>query len=595
MNKVIAGLIAGLLMSLGHAAEAVQPLLPSKAFIFSAYVNEQNKLFFQWNIAPGYYLYQNKVKVTVLPTDKVKIGQIQWPAAVEKKRHDGASYSIYSGVLKVALPLVEERNGVVTFVADYQGCSSNGFCYAPIKKYLRVDLSTLQAGKSLTQYEAVAASSQSLASDQAIAQTLFAQHGVVFVLLSFLGLGLLLAFTPCVLPMIPILSGIIIGHRHQVKTMRAFSLSLAYVVGMASTYALAGMLVAVLGSSIQVFFQKLWVIGLFSVIFVLLAFSLFGFYEIQLPNHWHRHATKWSNRLTGGSYVSVFFMGCLSTLIVSPCVSAPLVGVLTYIAQTGNMLFGGAALLMLGIGMGVPLLAIGASAGKWLPKAGNWMELIKKLFGILMLAIAIWMLSRVVSVTIILILWSFLLIGTGIFIIYYHKKTYRMFFRLIGGAIILAGVFVLLEPVNDIVTKLFQRDSTDLLARKSELPSFFILIKNQSELEQQIKLARENKKLVAIDFYAQWCVSCVLMDKQLFNQADVRATMADFVRLRVDVTENTKIDQAIMKYYHVVAPPTILFFNPLDHDETSQRLVGEVNKAQFLTTINNIKEKLDAK
>lgn len=593
MQKILLAVLISLIFSLSYAAEPLKPLPSEQAFVFTTYVDKQNNITFQWNIAPGYYLYKNKFNFTVAPTSPLKIGKIVWPAGTSKKGLDGTTYPTFLGLVKVTVPLLGSFRGPIQLTINYQGCSLSGFCYAPIKKYLNVDLTNIKPMQDLTKNVSITSEPQPFLSDQDMSQAIFAGHSVFFILISFLGLGLLLAFTPCVLPMIPILSGIIAGHKKKVSTLYAFTLSSAYVSGMAIMYAIAGVIVALLGSSIQVFFQKPWVIFLFSGFFVLLSLSLFGFYELQLPRSLNKQTTRWSNHLKGGSFIGVFLMGCLSTLIVSPCVSAPLVGVLAYIAQTGNVFFGAMALLMLGIGMGIPLLLIGTSAGKWLPKAGHWMELVKKLFGVLMLGVAIWMLSRIISPPLTLLLWALLCLGVGIYLIKFYKVNHRgvrvlrtcAVFLLVYGALLLVGAGLgKTDPLKP------WDGWNENVSAEHELPGFFSVFHNEQELDQQLALAKEQKKFVVLDFYATWCVSCVMMDKQVLNRESIRNAMYNFIRLRADVTDNSDFDQKIMKRYHVVAPPTMIFINQTGQEISSARIVGEVDSEKLLAIINKVRE-----
>lgn len=590
MLKILSGILLCFFITVGFAEEnKLQPLPSSKAFTLSSYVDEQNQITFQWNIAPGYFLYQNKFNFTVSPSPDLNIGKINWPRWVIKTDFEGKKHPIYAGLIKLTVPLIGTFKGPIIIAIHYQGCSLNGFCYAPVVKYLHVNLSTIKPLQDLSKDVYASSNPEPFLSDQNRSEKIFAGHNLFFILFSFLGLGLLLAFTPCVLPMVPILSGIIVGHQKRISTRHAFTLSLAYVLGMAITYAIAGILVAWIGSSIQTLFQKAWIIFLFSTLFVLLSLSLFGFYELQLPSRWQKHTTHLSNRLEGGTHFGVFLMGCLSTLIVSPCVSAPLVGVLAYIAQTGNMILGGSALLMLGLGMGIPLLVIGTSAGKWLPKAGVWMDLIKKLFGIIMLGVAIWMLSRILSGSMILMLWSLLTIGSGVYFGVFYGSTakLRLSLRVLSSIVIVYGIILMFGAA------LGNSDPFHPWAEGnvSNQDSYFIIIKNKDDLIQKLNDAKINKKPVILDFYAKWCASCIKMDKTVFNQASVRTALNDFVLLRADITENNTFDQSLLKQYHVIAPPEIVFIDKNGIIIKSEQIVGEVSAAELLNSIQKIKRK----
>ena len=370
----------------------------------------------------------------------------------------------------------------------------------------------------------------------------FDSHNVLIIVFSFLGLGLLLAFTPCVLPMVPILSGIIVGQSKNIRNKKkSFALSLAYVIGMAITYAIAGVVIALIGSSIQAQLQKPLVIVSFSGLFVLLALSLFGFYELQLPAQLQRRVTALSNQQKGGHYVGAFLMGCLSTLIVSPCVSAPLVGVLAYIGQTGDVVLGALSLLALGLGMGIPLLLIGISADRILPKAGAWMGVVEKIFGFMMLGFAIWILSRMIP-----------------------------------------------GPVGGYGDLFYPWSRFNSVHQSSSEKAIFKLIHSFDELDQQLALAKKKKQIVMLDFYADWCNSCVVMERTIFSRAEVREQLANILALRADLTKNNAFDQALLKKFHLVGPPTIIFFGVQGQELTSARIVGEVDVKEFLTRLAKI-------
>ncbi len=505
LKKVFITILAFCMMSFVFAAETAPPLSADKAFIFSAHLKQKNQLLLEWTIAPGYYLYRNQIKLT--PPNQIELPPGEW-------RHDTlhGRYQAYEGSLKIPVTLAEKEK--LNFTINYQGCSSAGFCYAPIKKNIKVDLSRV----AVSQYSA---ESRNATEDHIL--TFFDGRHLFVIMFSFLGLGLLLAFTPCVLPMVPILSAIIIGHSKKTQKKKAFFLSLAYVAGTAVMYAIAGMVIALIGSNIQAQLQKPWVIILFSGLFIWLAFSMFGFYELQLPKHFRRQITTLSNKQHHGTYVGVFLMGCLSTLIISPCVSAPLVGVLAYIGQTGDALLGALALLSLGIGMGIPLLLIGISADKLLPKAGPWMKTLEKIFGVMMLGLAIWMLSRII-----------------------------------------------LGPMISHSTPLFK------------------VVHSMNEFDQQLANAKKNHQLALLDFYADWCDSCVIMDHTVFSNAAVRSALNDIVMLRADITMDNAFDESLFKRFHIIGPPTIIFFNRQGKELKSSRIVGEVSVKEFLENMQGV-------
>lgn len=551
---------------------------PEQVFEFQTTFNSQNQLSLEWHIAKGYHLYRDHLHITTSPESQVKLSKILLPPGKKVTDEVLGTYQIYAGEVKIPLPLQGNHGGLLNMTVEYQGCSDKGFCFPPVKKALRIKVPETKAGEgavslAVTTPNVVVTSEMQKLSDQNYAQTLFQGHSFFVIILSFLGLGLLLAFTPCVLPMIPILSGIIVGQGKQLNTAKSFMLSFVYVFGMAITYAIAGIIVALVGSRIQTLFQTTWAIIAVSGLFVLLSLSLFGFYELDQPKKLKNLFTRWSNQQKGGTYIGVFLMGVLSSLIISPCVSAPLVGVLAYIAQTGNTVLGGTALLALGFGMGIPLLLVGISAGKILPKAGAWMETVKKLFGIMMLGVAIWILSRIIPGQVSLVLWATLLIGSAFYFSPF-SKTRPTLGRITSAALLVyGGVLVVGAALGNV-------DPLHPLRMMQKTPSF-IIVKNMSELDKVLADSKRRSKPVLLDFYADWCVSCVKLDRSVFVLPKVKKELQDFVLLRADVTNNNEFDKALLKRFNVVAPPTILFFTG-GNEVTKERIVGEVDALEFL-------------
>lgn len=570
LRAILITLFAGLISSV-YAENAFSPLPADQAFMLSSHLDQDNKLIIEWKMAPGYYLYRNQVKIKTVSDSQVQIGNVELPAGTIRQDAVHGVYRVYFNSLKVSVPFINATKGKLDINLHYQGCSSRGFCYAPMQKNIVIDLPT--------HFVSIAESKQDAVTK------LFAQHNLFLLVLSFLGLGLLLAFTPCVLPMVPILSGIIVGHGKKRDKKKSFLLSLAYVVGMAATYAVVGIVVALIGSGIQADLQRPWVIILVSGIFVLLSLSLFGFYELRLPGQWQQRVTAWSNRQKGGTYLGVFLMGSLSTLIVSPCVSAPLVGVLAYIGQTGDVVLGAVSLLALGVGMGVPLLLLGLSADKLLPKAGAWMVTIERLFGVFMLAIAIWMLSRMIPGPVTLFLWSVLFICAAMFLDIFSAvpARFKWLSRGFSVLVITYGIILMVGAVMG---------NSDLLHPWEKMNGVYkdasMTVKNMDQLNKQLVAAKKQQRPVMLDFYADWCGACVIMDREVFSREDVQAALASYVVLRADVTANNAFDQALLKRFHVVGPPTILFFDRTGVELISRRIVGEVNAKEFLTKIKGL-------
>jgi thiol:disulfide interchange protein DsbD len=441
------------------------------------------------------------------------------------------------------------------------------------------------AGEPISEQDSIAAS--------------LASGNIILTLLTFFGLGLLLAFTPCVFPMIPILSGIIIGQGEKITTGKAFSLSLAYVLAMAATYTVAGVLAGLFGANIQVWFQNPWVLGVFAGIFVLLSLSMFGFYELQMPNAIQSRLTEVSNKQKGGSLVGAAIMGLLSALIVGPCVTAPLVGALIYIGQTGDAVLGGAALFFLSLGMGAPLLVIGTSAGKLLPRAGAWMDATKAVFGVLLLGVAIWLIERVIPEAVTLVLAAALLIISAIYMgalepIREAASGWMRLWKGIGiimliwGAIMLFGAASggsdLLQPLKGI-----HGSSAAMTTEQAQNELHFRKVKSLADLEQAVDEARGNGQPVMFDFYADWCVSCKEMEKYTFTDPGVQKALEGVMLLQADVTANDAQDKELLANFGIIGPPAILFFDKKGVEKRNYRVVGYKPAEEFAAHIRGMR------
>ena len=592
MLRIFVGFILSLIIYNAVAAEGVKPLPSAKAFNFSAHIEHQDQLILEWHIASGYFLYRDKLKFSLLPQSQVSLGTVTLPQGQPRQDELHGKYQVYTGDLKVVVPLVNATQGLLDIEIGYQGCSSQGFCYTPVKKPIDVDVSKISGSQDLTQKVVMINEVKpSVLSGQNYAQKLSGNGNKLLLILGFFGLGLLLAFTPCVLPMVPILSSIVVGHHKNSRSSKSFLLSVSYVLGMALTYAVAGMVIASLGSSFQVALQKTWVTVLVSTLFVILAFWLLDFYKMHLPAHWQRYIAGWSHRQNGGTYAGVFLMGVVSTLIVSPCVSAPLVGVLAYIAQTGNIVFGGVALLAMGLGMGVPLLLIGISAGKLLPKSGPWMQTIQQIVALLMLGMAIWMLSRVLPGSVILFLWGLLLAFSAVLLGLFAKVTsdWKKISRGLGLIVLTYGLILMIGAIKGNSDPLCPWENWRSYCEAAPVnKSSFIVLTNMEQFDYELTTAAHAKKIVMLDFYADWCTACVVMDKHVLNQPSVQEKLKDVVLLRANVTDNNDFDRAILQRFHVIAPPTILFFDREGKELKNRQIVGEVNAKEFLAHLQQI-------
>lgn len=573
-------LMLGCLSFAGSAMTDRTPLSVEEAFKFSATMKTHHELMASWQIAPGYYLYKQRFQFQFKPAIPTKIS---YPQGSWKHQVNHGRYEVFSDNLMIPI-VFKSQDNQIEMTVNYQGCSEDGFCYPPIQKVLSVDLNKqiITEASASTFAPVPKVLLKTLLTNQNQVQWLLHSSHFAFTLLLFVGIGLLLAFTPCVLPMVPILASIIVG-QEKISNRKNFFLSLSYVLGMAIMYAVAGIMIASLGSSLQVWLQKPYVIIATSGLFVLLGLSLFGWFELRLPSRLHNHFTHLSNRQTAGTYVGVFIMGALSTLIISPCVTAPLVGILMYIAETGDHFLGASALFALGIGMGIPLLLVGVSAGKWLPKSGPWMEAIKKIVGLLMMGMAIWLLSRIFSPSTITLLCGLLIISAitviGIYCALLPKVRLQ---RNLGLMVGLAGLLLFLGGVN--VTDLVVKEWTKTNLQMQE----FTIVRNIADVNKQLLIANSLQRPIVLDFYADWCESCVVMDRKVFSKPDVQQELSKFILLRADLTDNTTENERLLKYFNVIAPPTILFFDVSGQEMSSKRIIGEVNSQEFVDRLQKI-------
>lgn len=561
-----------------------QPFLsPDEAFKSSVSVLDKNTLAVTWVIAPGYYLYKDKLKVTAGSSD-IQLGFPELPAGIAKTDEYFGETEVYYEQAMVILPFQRSEQGklAVELGLGYQGCAEDGICYPPSSRKVLVEIPA--AADLLPTSDAASAP---MVSEQDRLAGLIRDGNLGWVLATFFGLGLLLAFTPCVLPMIPILSGIIVGQGEEVTTRKALSLSVAYVAGMALTYTIAGVAFAAVGQQAQTVFQQPWIIVLFSGLFVALALAMFGLYELQLPSSLQTRLSAASNK-QGGSYLGTVIMGALSALIVSACVAPPLVAALAVIGQAGDMFRGGAALFALSLGMGAPLIVFGASAGKLLPKAGAWMEAVKSFFGFLLLGVALWMLDRVLPAWSLMLLWSALSLAFGAFLMNQAKSpqgnaVVRAFGAGLGLMLLAWGLLILgglaggntdpLQPIKGL--GLGGGNS----AAHEEIP--FKRIKTLQDLDREVAMASAAGQPVLLDFYADWCVSCKEMERYTFPDPAVKAQLQNVVMLQADVTANDDADQALLRHFEIFGPPTIAFFGSDGLERKNYRVVGYMPAAEF--------------
>ncbi len=561
-----------------------QPFLsPDEAFKSTVSILDKDTAAVTWIIAPGYYLYKDKLTVTVGSAD-IQIGFPEFPVGKIKTDEFFGESEVYYEQAQVILPFqrsVQERL-TMELTLGYQGCAEDGICYPPASRRLLIEIPA-----SAELLPAAGSADAPMVSEQDRLAGLIRDGNLALVLATFFGLGLLLAFTPCVLPMIPILSGIIVGQGGEVTTRKALSLSIAYVAGMALTYTIAGVAFAAVGQQAQTVFQQPWIIILFSGLFVALALAMFGLYELQLPSSLQTRLSMASNR-QGGSYLGTVVMGALSALIVSACVAPPLVAALAVIGQAGDMFRGGAALFALSLGMGAPLIVFGASAGKLLPKAGAWMEAVKSFFGFLLLGVALWMLDRVLPAWTLMLLWSALSMAFGAFLFSYARSpqgntVIRAFGAGFGLMLLAWGLLILaglaggntdpLQPVKGLGL------GAGASAAHEEIP--FKRIKTVQDLQREVAMASAAGQPVLLDFYADWCVSCKEMERYTFPDPSVKAQLQNVVMLQADVTANDDEDQALLQHFEIFGPPTIAFFGTDGQERKNYRVVGYVPATEF--------------
>lgn len=566
-------------------------LLPAdEAFPFFAFSKDDKNISVQWDIAKGYYLYREKIELTLLAENGTTLANYNIPRGTPKYDEAFGDVELLYDTLQFNLALTRTfpAKQTVTLIAKFQGCAERGVCYPPMQKTVNLQLPALS--KASPSQNTHIPESNELSEQDFIIKSLN-NDSFILTLFSFLGFGLLLAFTPCTFPMVPILSGIIIGQGKGITQRKAFLLSFSFVFASALTYTAFGILAALFGSNLQADFQAPWIIYLFSSIFVILALSMFDFYHIELPKFMQSRLHNASDSHRDGSYLGAGLMGFFSSLIIGPCVAAPLAAALIYIGQSGDVLLGGLALFMMGMGMGVPLLLIGASAGKLLPKAGHWLNASKTFFGVTMLAVAVWMLERVIPAELSLFLWALLCIIPAIYLralepLPVSSGGWQKLWKGTGLVLLIYGTLMLvglsagntnpLQPLEGI---------TSSAASVTEKTLPFKRVNSLSDLKQELQKASQQNKLVMLDFYADWCISCKEMEHYTLSNAKVKQRLANFVLLQADVTKNNASDKELLKAFNIIGPPAILFFDTNQQELTHKRIIGYQDATTFLNNI----------
>ena len=556
-------------------------LEPEEAFKTSFTKNEDS-LNFKLDLGKNIYLYDDKLKVFITKPQNIDITEevnIVEPVAYEEfiVHFTNQSIDIPFSLLKSK---VDSNEFEIEVEVEFQGCSKAGLCYAPMSEKYTLNLDGMltkevKVTENITQ-------KNDLNETDTIANSL-KDGNILLVLATFFGFGLLLSLTPCVFPMIPILSSIIVGasQKEKMTASKGFFLSLVYVLSMSVAYTIAGVIAGLFGANLQVALQNPYVLVVFALIFVALAFSMFGYFEIRLPESIQTKLNKTTDGKEKQGVAGIAIMGFLSALIVGPCVAPPLAGALVYIGQTGDALLGGMALFVMSLGMGVPLLLIGLGAGRFMPKPGGWMEGITRIFGIVMLGVAIWLLDRVLDATLLMYLWAFLLIGTAVYLrIYKHilAETLTIVIFVLGVSLLVGAISGTTNPL-----KPFEKFTSSKGVQISSEKLIFTKIKNIDELNLAIK---NSTKPVMLDFWASWCVACKELEEITFKDEEVIKKLQGFTLLKVDVTANNDDDKALQKLYGVVGPPALIFWDKDKNEVSSSKIVGYKNPTDFLQIVN---------
>ncbi|WP_395006483.1 protein-disulfide reductase DsbD [Undibacterium sp.] len=555
-------------------AKAEDFLAPEIAFKVKAQMVSGNQMAVRFEIADGYYLYRDQFKFGAQGAEfgafQIPPGKVKFDDTFQK------DVESYYRALTVLIPVT--ATGDFQALIRLQGCADAGLCYPPMELVLPVRLKDIVDMPSQKAMSTVSAETQE--GEQSTIAAALKSGRLALIIPLFILLGLGLSLTPCVLPMVPILSYIIVGEGAGIKRSRAFFLSLSYVLGMALVYTALGVAAGLLGEGLSASLQNPWVLSAFALLMVALSLSMFGIYQLQMPAAIQTKLTYFSEGQRNGKMAGVFLMGAVSALIVGPCVAAPLAGALVYISQTKDVVVGGTALFALAIGMGVPLLLVGISAGSVLPRAGVWMEQIKRFFGVLMLAMAIWMISPVIPPVVQMIAWSILLLLYGAYQLFIYKG--RVFSKLVAILFILAGSVQLIGVSTG---------GRDALTPVAHLFGEVVHVKFQrvrTTAELDAVLAQSKEKIVMLDFYADWCVSCIEMEKFTFVEPRVKAKLDQMLLLQVDVTANNADDKAMLKRFGLFGPPGIIFFDREGREMPGKRVIGYQKADKFLESLRSL-------
>ncbi|MEH8021651.1 protein-disulfide reductase DsbD [Rheinheimera metallidurans] len=545
-----------------------------QAFEFD-FIQQDNALIISWNIADNYYLYKDKIKLGGIA---VSFSHPSYPASMQIEDEYFGVTDVYFHQLTLRIPLTDVSEDAV-FKIQYMGCAEAGLCYPPVTKEVPL-LSVTPTNAAST---STPSSSLPVSSQNQLAEKLTAGASIA-TLAGFFLLGIGLAFTPCVFPMYPILTSIIVGQGAGLSNKRAFTLSFSYVQGMAITYSLLGLVIASLGVKFQGYMQHPAVLIVASIIFIVLALSMFGAFNLSLPSSWQEKISKVSNKQQGGSHKGTFVMGALSGLIASPCTTAPLSAALLYVAQSGDLLLGAITLYILSLGMGLPLLLLGSSGGKLLPKAGNWMNAVKSTFGFLLLAVPLILLDRMLPFSYVLAAGSLLALA---FVIYIYRVLFSLQNSSAKAILLIIGQLLMVAILYLNIQHWWPAPATSTTATQTQSTGFELV----TSLEQlQQKVANSDGRYTMVDLYADWCIACKEFEHLTFPKPEVQAQMQNMQLLKVDVTKNTLKDQAVLEHYRVLGLPTLLFFSPDGTDLTQARVTGFKNASEFSAHLQQLQQ-----
>lgn len=549
-----------------------------QAFAFD-FVQRQDELVVSWTIADGYYLYKDKIKLGGIA---VSFSHPSYPASMTIEDEFFGVTNVYFHQLTLRIPLTDVSDDAV-FKIQYMGCAEAGLCYPPVTKEL--PLMAFNAQDSSSASDTDNASGNIPVSSQNTLAAKLSDGASLATLAGFFLLGLGLAFTPCVFPMYPILTSIIVGQGKQLSSKRAFTLSFSYVQGMAITYSLLGLVVASLGVKFQGYMQHPAVLIVASVIFVLLALAMFGVFNLSLPSSWQEKISSVSNKQQGGSHKGAFTMGALSGLIASPCTTAPLSAALLYVAQSGDLLLGAITLYILSLGMGLPLLLLGSSGGKLLPKAGNWMNAVKTTFGFLLLAVPLILLERMLPFSYVLAAGTALLLC---FVVYLYRTMFSLQSHTAKASVLIVGQLLLIGAMLLNMRYWLPNPATPATVAAATQQQGFVLVSTLDELKQ--KIADSGDRYTLVDLYAEWCIACKEFEHLTFPKAEVQAQMQKMQLIKVDVTKMTRKDQALLDNYQVLGLPTLLFFSPQGDELSSARVTGFMNATEFAAHLTQLQQ-----